>query len=136
VGELLAIVILIVCPLGVVALIAAGRVAHHPAWRALHVTVLSLLFMSLTYLYLGAMGGNQSMRALLDGLWSWNLLSGDSGYFPLPARYEPLGRHILLYWAWVCPPLLLASVVLAFLEYLDSKSGLEIAERVKKLVWK
>ncbi|HEY6182035.1 MAG TPA: hypothetical protein VIW67_07310 [Terriglobales bacterium] len=75
------------------------------------------------------------MNELRDEIWSWNLFAKDSS-FPFVASYEPLSRHLFIFWAWACPFLLLAFFVLVVLEYLDARSGIALAERIKKLLWK
>jgi hypothetical protein len=128
--------VLLIAPMTAIGLVVAGRIARAPAWRALQFTSIFLLVAALGYLFIGAVGGNERMLQILDTLWSLNLLSGGYGAFPMPASYDSFARHLVLFWVWACPLILAVFILLAALEYLDAKSGLELAERLKKLLWK
>jgi hypothetical protein len=131
---LFAVLTLLVAPSLLGWLVASARIGRTPAWRALHLGLAFLAALALTYTYVAAAGGSDRMDGIRDWVWSWNLFVGNSRSFPAPAEYEPWDKHVLYYWGWLVPPLVALSVVLAVLEYVDSKSGLELLERVRKLV--
>lgn len=107
------------------------------AWNALILAAEIAWLLLGTYCYL--MGLNQESRIVywVVYIWQFNILQA----FPVGAGRIPYAGccyewSTLGYAAFIIWPAIVIAVVLFLLRWLDQQSGIQLLERLKKLLWK